>query len=89
MQDWRLAELSDIDRALCDLAERLTRTPHEFKEEDIAKLRELGLSEAAIHDSVQVISYFNYANRIADGLGVPSEDDSRHWEKADIPAPKN
>ena len=42
-------------------------------ESDVEALRELGLDDRAIHDATQVISYFNYINRIADGLGVEPE----------------
>lgn len=40
---------------------------------DVERLREHGLSDEAITIAVQVISYFNYINRIADGLGVDDE----------------
>ena len=40
---------------------------------DIDKLRELDLSDQAISDAAQVISFFNYINRIAEGLGVDLE----------------
>ena len=42
-------------------------------EADVDRLRELGLSDQAINDATQVISFFNYINRIADGLGVDLE----------------
>ena len=61
------------DRALCDFAVKLTVTPGEMREADVAKLRDLGFSDAAITIATQVISYFNYINRIADGLGVDPE----------------
>jgi len=40
---------------------------------DLAPLRAQGLSDAGIHDAVQVIAYFNYINRIADALGTDLE----------------
>ncbi len=40
---------------------------------DINRLRDLGLSDRAITDATQVIAFFNYINRIADGLGVDLE----------------
>ena len=43
-------------------------------EEDVARLRDLGFSDAAITIATQVVGYFNYINRIADGLGVDAED---------------
>ena len=62
-----------MDRALCDHAMKLTRAPQTVTQADIARLRELGLSDRAIHDATQVIAYFNYINRVADGLGVDLE----------------
>ena len=34
------------------------------------KLREVGLDDAAIVDVVAAVSYFNFVNRVALGLGV-------------------
>jgi alkylhydroperoxidase family enzyme len=42
-------------------------------EGDVRRLREAGWSDRAIHDAAQVIAYFNYINRVADGLGVDLE----------------
>ena len=72
-EDWRTAELSEVDRALCDLAERMTRAPASLSEDDVRALRAVGLDDAAIHHAVQVIAYFNYNNRVADALGVDLE----------------
>jgi len=44
---------------------------------DLDKLRATGLSDRGILDAVQVISYFNYINRVADGLGVDPEPEMR------------
>ena len=41
--------------------------------EDHAPLREQALSDRDIHDATQVISYFNYINRVADALGTDLE----------------
>lgn len=71
--DWRTADLDEVDRALCAYAEKLTRTPAEMSEADLAALRALGLSDAAIHDAIQVVSYFNYINRVADAVHVDLE----------------
>lgn len=72
-KDYRAAELTEVDRALCDHAIKLTRTPTAVGPSDLDHLRKLGLSDRAIHDATQVISFFNYINRIADGLGVDLE----------------
>jgi len=75
MADFREAELSDADRALCEFALKLTKTPGSMSAEDVSGLRDLGLSDRAIHDATQTVAYFNYINRIADGLGVDLEPD--------------
>ena len=71
--DYTKAKLSDVDRALCDYADKLTRSPASITQEDIDRLRGVGLSDREINDAAQVISFFNYINRIADGLGVDLE----------------
>ena len=67
---------------MCRAAEKLTKTGR-LAEADIADLRANNLSDAAIHDAVQVIGYFNYINRVADGLGVEPEDFVKAWEEED------
>ena len=47
--------------------------PSTVGQEDAEALRGHGLDDAAIHDAIQVISYFNYINRIAEGVGTDSE----------------
>lgn len=75
MVDWQQAELSPRWRALAEYAEKLTLVPQAMSELDLAPLRAQGLSDAAIHDAIQVIAYFNYINRIAEGVHVDLEPD--------------
>lgn len=42
--------------------------------EDVDQLRSLGYSDRSVSEAVQVCSYFNYINRIAEGLGVDREE---------------
>jgi uncharacterized peroxidase-related enzyme len=70
---WRAAALEPADRLLCAFADKLTRTPAQMGEDDVSALRKGGFDEQAIHDAVQVISYFNYINRVADALHVDLE----------------
>jgi len=71
--DWRTAGLTKKDKALCKWAEKLTLSPGKMTESDVKKLGELEFSQGAISDAAQVVGYFNYINRIADGLGVDLE----------------
>lgn len=73
MHDYRSAQLTERQRALCEFAEKLTRTPSGMIPADLQVLRRFGFSDAAILDVVQVIAYFNYINRVADALGVDPE----------------
>ncbi len=58
---------------MCRWAEKLTKTPGEMSKSDINILEDVGFSQEAISDAAQVVGYFNYINRIADGLGVDLE----------------
>ncbi len=71
---WRTAGLDPPTAALLDYAEKLTRSPGECGAADVAALRASGWDDRAITDATQVCAYFNYINRIADGLGVDPED---------------
>ena len=42
-------------------------------EADINALRAEGLDDLAIHDAIQVTSYFNYINRVAHAVHVELE----------------
>ena len=83
--NWRQAPLAAVDLALCAYAEKLTQTPHQMAESDLESLKQHGLDDRAIHDATQVISYFNYINRIADALHVEPEDFIQPWEKQQMP----
>jgi uncharacterized peroxidase-related enzyme len=56
---------------------KLTHEPASVGRADIDALREHGCDDAAIHDAIQVIAYFNYINRVAEAVGVEPEPE---WE---------
>ena len=60
-------------RALCDFAVKLTAAPATVGLEDADALRAHGWDDAAISDAIQVISYFNYINRVAEATGIEDE----------------
>jgi len=61
------------ERALLRYAARLTREPASITRADLDALRAEGWDDRAILDLNQVVAYFNYVNRIANGLGVRLE----------------
>jgi uncharacterized peroxidase-related enzyme len=73
MHDYRKASLSPRERALCDFAVKLTTLASEVVEADIEALRAEGLSDTEVSDAIQVIAYFNYVTRVADGVGIEDE----------------
>lgn len=67
------AELPPNDRALLVYAAKLTLQPASVGADDLAALRAADWDDRAILDLNQIVAYFNYVNRIADGLGVRLE----------------
>ena len=80
MHDYRKADLSPRERALCEFAVKLTHLAAEVEQADIDALKTQGLDDAAISDAIQVVGYFNYVTRVADGVGIEDEPD---WSAAD------
>ena len=74
-------------QALLDYALRLTREPSSCRREDVDLLRAAGATDEEILATVQVAAYFNYVNRIADGLGVDPEPDAEDDPASVPPAP--
>ena len=79
VDDWRTAQMSAADRALCAFAVQLTLDQHAQSPADLDVLRAHGFDDRAIHDAVQVIAYFNYVTRVADALGVEPETFIPRW----------
>ena len=68
-------ELSDLDKALCDYACKLTVTPDQVNDSLIDAIRISGGTDRMVLDTALIISYFNFVNRMVLGLGVQLEDD--------------
>jgi uncharacterized peroxidase-related enzyme len=69
-RDYRQAELSNQDRAMLDYVAQITRDATKITPQDLEKLRETGFDDRAILQINLIASWFNYINRVADGLGV-------------------
>jgi uncharacterized peroxidase-related enzyme len=78
--DYRRASLAPADRAMLEFAERLTHAPWNMGRANVEELRRHGFDDRDIHDIVQIAAYFNYINRVADGLGVAPEPFMQPWE---------
>ncbi|NOD76977.1 MULTISPECIES: carboxymuconolactone decarboxylase family protein [unclassified Ruegeria] len=56
-------------------AEKLTVAPAKMVESDVAALRQAGWDDGEILEINQIVGYFNYANRLLNGLGVTTDGD--------------
>lgn len=72
--DYKTADISDEDKLILDYVELLNRDATLVTPEYIDMLKRRGLTDRMLHDIVQVTAYFNYVNRLADGLGVELEE---------------
>lgn len=57
-------------------AHKLTLTPGNMVEDDIKRLKNAGLDDGQILEANQIVGYFNYVNRLLNGLGVTTENDT-------------
>ena len=70
----RIENLSSTSRAMLDYAIKLTKNPEGVTRDDVDALRTVGFSDEDILRINLIVSYFNFANRVVSGLGVPLED---------------
>lgn len=77
-QDYHTAGLTTREVSLLDFACKLTRQPSTVQREDLDALRQLGFTDEQLVDAVHCISYFNFINRVLDGLGVAPEPSMRY-----------
>ncbi len=67
--------LSPADAEMLAYARKLTLTPRAVTAGDVERLRAAGFEDAAILEIAQVVGFFNYYNRLTDGLGIDPEPD--------------
>ncbi len=80
-EDYRTAGLTSREVALLDYAVKLTRHPAAMRGSDLDALRTFGFTDEQLVDAVHCISYFNFINRVLDGLGVDPEPSMRHGKE--------
>ncbi len=59
---------------MVDYALLLTRRPDAIEARHVEALRQAGLSDEEIHRVAAIAAYFNFVNRVAEGLGVELEE---------------
>jgi len=62
--------------AMLEYTEKLTLKPGKMVETDVIKLRDGGVDDGQILELNQIIGYFNYVNRLLNGLGVTTSGDT-------------
>lgn len=62
--------MTERERSLCAIAEKLSSTPTEIVEADWQSLRDLGFDDSACLEVGHIVGLFNYLTRLADGFGL-------------------
>jgi len=66
-------QLSPAERSMLEFARHLTRAPAADHSPRVQELKDHGFTEEAILQMTLIVGYFNFVNRIANGLGVELE----------------
>jgi uncharacterized peroxidase-related enzyme len=67
----QVAELTDRERALADLAVAINGNPQSIRDDDIERLRQLGLDDHQILEGISIAAFIGATNRIGIALSVP------------------
>lgn len=70
---YEAAPVSEKEKALFRFADKLTRKPDDVDEGDVATVRAAGWDEAAVFETVLVVAWANFINRISIGLGLVAD----------------
>ena len=83
---WRAVEsLTDRQRALCEVADKLSADPTKMVEGDWEPLRNLGFDDRACVEVAHIVGLFNYLTRLADGLGLQLDPETMQAGRAGTP----
>ena len=58
---------------MLEYAEKLSVQPSRMERADVERLRAVGLQDEDVLALAEVVAYYAYANRLADGLGIALE----------------
>ena len=70
---------------ICAHAAKLTVRPTEMSADDVAELRSHGLDDLDVLDLNNMVSYYNYINRVVMGLGLRSVMTTTHEATNAVP----
>lgn len=74
-ENFKTAHVTKEEKLMLYYAKKLTEEPAKISQRDVQALQKAGFTDRDIFDINQVVAYFNYVNRIAEGLGVTLEKD--------------
>jgi alkylhydroperoxidase family enzyme len=72
--DYRKAAVDPKTRAMLEHGEQITRDASKIAQEDVGRLRAVGLSDEEILTGTLIAGFFNHQDRVADALGVALDD---------------
>ncbi len=75
-RDYTTAPISEQDRVMLDYVVKLTKDATKCSPKDHEALRAVGFDDKGILQITLIASWFNYINRVADGLGVGRDEPS-------------
>jgi uncharacterized protein YciW len=73
-KDDSLSGQSQRLQRIVELARKLALKPNTIRQENVNALKSENMSDLEITQVVQVTTYFNYVNRLVDGLGAELEE---------------
>ena len=73
------APISDKMKALLTISAKVQEDARDVSDEDVARARQEGATDKAIHDTVLITAVFSMCNRYVDGLDTPVPDDKEEY----------
>ena len=71
--DYPNAPVEEKEKVLFRFADKLTRKPFEITQADADAVRQAGWSEDALVETVLMVAWLNFINRVSTGLGLVAE----------------
>jgi len=84
LEDRAAAPISAKLRALLEIADKVRRDGRLVRPEDVAKAREAGADDQAIHDAVLIAAAFCMYNRYVDGLATWAPKDQALYDQTGV-----